>query len=283
VRFLPWLLAAFGLLTSTDLDAAGWVFEECPPEKAAALVSYQQQVREARSGSPLYLPRPYPKTLADLLMDLEYTFREIWRSTPEKQIPVGDQRLLAALASGKVRGVWQGVTDWTFIRCGGPGRLGQGDLFVLLLSDEEGKPLGRFAFRESGQWAAAQFPQETDPAEPGRPEDLFGDATDLAGTWRTVLRAAPTQAQWVVTHGTVRCPLVAPCLAFQAAGWSYLVQRGELFRLVTDGEVLRASEILSSGPRTESANAVLARVEPGKRHLVTVGYDRVVFAERVEP
>jgi|CXWL01.1.fsa_nt_gi hypothetical protein len=29
--------------------------------------------------------------------------------------------------------------------------------------------------------------------------------------------------------------------------------------------------------------AVLTRLEPGRRHLVTVGFDCVVFAERVEP
>jgi hypothetical protein len=283
VKSLPWLLAAFCLLPSAGLPAAAWVLEECPPEKQAALAAYEQQVRQAEPGSPLYLPRPYPETLADLLADLEHTFRQTWRTTPEKQVPAEDQRLLAALAGGKVRAIWQPVVDWTFIRCGSPGNLGLGDPRLVVLFDEQGSLLGRFAFQESGQWSAAEFPQETTAQKAPRQQDLFGEAAEFAGTWRAGLGAEPTQAQWVVTHGTVRCPLVAPCLAFQAARRSYIVQRGELFRLVTEGAVLRASEILSSGPRTELANAVLARVEPGKRHLVTVGYDRVVFAELVEP
>lgn len=277
------LLAIAGLALGAAAPASAWVLEDCPPEKKAALVAYEQHVRQAQPGSPLYVPHPYPDTLPKLLSDLEHSFRETWRTTPEKQVPAEDRRLLEALAGGKVRAVWEPVQDWTFIRCGRPGGLGLGDLVLLRLSDEAGQPLGRFALRESGHWAAAEFPQEgPDAAENRRAEAEFGSAAELASRWRASLAAEPSGAQWVVTHGTMRCPLVAPCLVFRAGGESYIVQRSVLFRLVLGGNLPRASELLSNLPRTAATNAVFAQVEMGKRHLVTVGFDRVVFAERVE-
>lgn len=262
--------------------AKAWVVDECPAEQLAAQRHYEQSVRNAKIGSPLYLPHPYPQTLSEVMADLEFAFANIWGKEEVASASEQDRKLVDAVTNRSHTVSLYRVEDWTHVRCAET--IGREPVFLVVVRNKEGRTLARIGVQGSGHWASGfVFPAETPPSEIETWDSELRPASSAASSWRSVLGAEPTDAQWVATQGSVRCDLLRPCLAFRAKGQGYVVQQGGLFRLDLEGPRMHTHEVLTWQPVSEGIRTLRRQVEPGRRHLVSVGFDRTVFAVRVLP
>src|SRR3978361_722174 len=92
---------AFLLLAATP--AVAWNLVECPPEVVATWALPDQFLRDAKPGSPLYLPKPFPKSREEVLADYVYEFQRLLKDTPAESLPKGAAGVLEGLRRKTLR------------------------------------------------------------------------------------------------------------------------------------------------------------------------------------
>ena len=173
-------------------------------------------MRTAAPGSTVYVPKPFPTTIPQVVQDFLYQYRSFHyeRADPNKLL-AGELPLLNGILSSTVTFSVQKVANWTDLHCG---REQRRDFFYLIRAFDaaSGVELARATLNVSGlssmrrnATSAFPFPPLPDPAvamqEVAAAYGITGDSP-----------------QYVTTLGTIFCDFTAPCLAFRKGADAYI-------------------------------------------------------------
>lgn len=259
------------ILCAGPAAAQPWIPNECKTRGEVRGVEERRKMREAKPGSPIYAPKPFPTTRAEILEDLKYGyFHLIGEDVPDDERPLHDGLQRGTLTFKIVR-----VENWTPSRCSSDS---QRDFFhLLLISDSAtGKEVSHFVLNQNGlvsRWNV--FPQEK--SWPFEPAPTLPEA--LAKV-RERFGIGGARAQYVTTWGRPQCPLPSPCVAFQAGGKSYLYRSGELVEFTSQSRGYSKAEMNATRTRRFE---ISGSVDATKEWLVSIADDRWVLAKRVPP
>ena len=261
-------------------QAGAWPIAECGSEQATAWAAYESSVRAAKPGSPLYLPKPFPKTRAEILKDYLYQYHSIWSDTPSDQLPPDELPVFQSIQQNSVRFEIVPVENWTTMRCNRQQKDASYNL-IRIFDSESGAELARTALSASGFILVTVNATEEQRSEPlakqqGRLMKLDAALAKAKGEFKVT----GTGAQYVSTFGTLRCRPFAPCIAFRNGADSYIFSsEGELFRLGANGRRLALGKDMKS---PEAATAVLQSLGATER-LMSLGGQALGVVQRVAP
>jgi hypothetical protein len=273
-------IASF-LFFLASAGASAWVPAECPGNPPKQWALFEEKVRKAIPSSTIYVPRPFPVKEADILEDLKHQYMRVWKTTNRADIPKEELPLLEGLEKGTLRYQVEKVVNWTPTRClsDRPSQF----YHLVRIYRQDGEEITRYVLNKSGLWSALQHaPQEVDLREKWKQELPTLQAALAEVKSRYGLQGA--SGQYVSTvAGTVRCATVQPCIAFQAGGKMYLLDKapwGGLYEFTSSSPGLSAEEIKGRARRGPGATA--EGVDIKATGLLSVG-NRWVYARRVAP
>ncbi len=258
-------------LFASTAPAAAWTLVDCPPEVVRTWAPQETALRAARPGDPLYVPRPFPQTRAEVVEDYVHEFQRLLKDTPPASLPKGAAAVLEGMRKGALRYDVLRIVNWSPTRCVKERRL---DAYHLLrvVDGRSGVEITRSVLDESGRLTVISTTME-DGARLRPPEAALRD-----GMARFKVRGE--SPQYVTTFGTLRCTTFAPCLAFRGAGHVYLVSyEGELFEIDSKGRRLEMGRDIGS---PELNDPILKVLGPEGR-VVSLGGKVFATARRVGP
>ncbi len=263
--------------------AAPWNLATCSPDQAAAHTAFEQRVRSAKPDSLLYLPHPYPQTRAETVADFAQQFRAIWSDEEPAEVPADEQRVLTALADGRLGVELARVENWSLTRCGDKQRRAYYHL-LRLFDPETGAELGRAALNDTGLLAKwTLFSMDAEEAREQMARLRFSRLPEAAERIRGAFGLPVQGAQYVHSTGAIRCELLSPCVAFKSGGRSYLygpvLEPQGLYRLEEGRPRLSFRRDLA----TPAKKAAVERTLNVGQKVVSLGGDSFTVATRVEP
>lgn len=273
------LSLALGLSLLTGFDAAaGWIPVSCEDrgtEIAAvrrsagrtsdfgpAWRAYEQAVRKAAPGTPKYVPHPYPQSPQQVFENFRHALLTRLVQDPDHPEPM-HRKTVEALRSGAFRYEVGRVENWDPTRCGDdhPAPF----YHVVRLFDGGGHELSRTALHENGLFAIFS------PLD-GRQGPL-DDLTKIAATVRQRfgIETRPSRVQYVSLSGLpVPCRPTMPCVAFQSAGRTFLVNHDFfLFAIEPNAPQLGVLELKQ---RPVDSRALSVNAGRPATPWITVGY-----------
>jgi hypothetical protein len=263
---------AFTLLlfvaSETQAWRAHWFLEGCPAPFDVEAAKLAQEVRQARPGSPVYVPHPYPKTEHAVFANFVEQFREMsFDGEPERD-------LRALLDQQLIRYEVIEVAEWRH-RCG---RLygTTGRRFLLrLFHVGTGEELARMTLHESGLLGILRFSDDGKPIRlvDGHSLESFDEAAAAA-------RAAginPKDLQYITLGGGIACYDAMPCIAFRQGGKVFFYRSGKLYEL--EHQKVRVDAQRFGGETPERA-AAIKMLRPGER-FVTLGGLNMTIAKPI--
>lgn len=264
---------AMSCLCAGAAAAQPWTPSPCGREFEKSWAAYERALREAKPGSPLYVPNPFPMTKEEVIENFEHRFTYTWEDEPLEKIPEWERPLIAGLRQGTLTYEMDRVEHWTPSRC--QSKRQAEFYFLLRIRDRPGGPIiARASIGQNGHWSEATMrPIEErlrafwDPAVPTLGEALTKVREDYGIEGKRV--------QYVSTWGKPRCASVVPCVAMQANGRSYLLARDELFEWGPGSPEHPHSEV-----RLDRGASVEARLGPDEG-LMSIGAHRWVVARKV--
>jgi hypothetical protein len=264
-------------------SAEPWSLADCGPKQAAAHAAFEEKVRDAKPGSLLYLPHPYPLTQAEVVADFAYQFQEIWRDTALPDVPPDEQRTLSAIADGRLTAELVRVENWGLTRCL-PERRRLYFHLLRLFDRETGRELGRAALDDSGLFAqGTHFSGDIAEAQRQLERRKFPRLAEARAQIDAAFRLPVQGAQYVHATGTIRCDLLSPCVAFKSRGAAFLygpiLERESLYRLDESRPRLSFQRDLA----TPTKKAAVERTLGAKQRVVSLGGDAFTVVSRVEP
>jgi len=270
------------LFSLAAASASAWVPAECPGTPPKEWAIFEAKMRKAIPSSTIYVPRPFPVKEADIFEDLKQQYFRIWHNTKRADIPEEELPLLEGLEKGTLRYQVEKVVNWTPTRCL-PDRPMQ-FYYLVRIYQENGEEISRYVLHKSGLWSAAQLaPKEAELREKWKaalPTTLQATLAEVKS--RYGIQGA--SAQYVSTvAGTVRCATVQPCIAFQAGGKMYLLDKapwGGLYEFTSSSAGLSAEQI--KGRSRKGPGATAEGVDIKTTGLLSVG-NRWVYARKVAP
>lgn len=102
---------------SSVLPAQPWIPTECQPRHDKAWSPFREAMRKAGPESPVYAPKPFPQSDAEIVEDFRYGFQRMWRGTLEAEIPPDQLRIYRGIEEDRLRYRILRVNNWTPIRC----------------------------------------------------------------------------------------------------------------------------------------------------------------------
>jgi hypothetical protein len=271
-------LAAAALLVLATVPVSAWTLVECPPEVVQTWKLPDQDLRDAKPGSSLYLPRLFPKGKEEVLADYTYEFQRLLKDMWAASLPKGAAAVLEGIRQGTLRYDVLRIVNWSPTRCVKARRL---DVYHLIrvIDGRSGLEITRSVLDESGHLGVISSTMEDE-----RGDSLQRQATRLRPPEEEMRSAASRfkirgeAPQYVTTFGSLRCPNVTPCLAFRGGGHVYLVSyQGELFEIDPQG---RRWEMGRDVGTPEMNEPVLKSLGPEGR-LVSLGGKVFTAARRV--
>jgi hypothetical protein len=221
---------AFALVFLAPVPGSAWNLVECSPEVAQTWNLPDQALRAATPGSPLYLPKPFPKSKDEALADYVYEFQRLLKDMRAESLPKGAAAVLEGLRQGRLRYDVLRIVNWSPTRCVKARRLDAYHL-IRVIDGRSGLEITRSVLDESGHLGviSSTVEDERQAARLRPPDEEMRSAAS-----RFKIRG--DSPQYVTTFGSLRCPNVTPCLAFRSAGHVYLVSYGgELFEVDPQG------------------------------------------------
>jgi hypothetical protein len=220
------ILAFSWLMIAASSWAASWTIgADCRPEDQAKYDQFEQAVRAARPGSTVYVPRPYPASDRQVIVDFLYQYKSWhWERADPKGLPRGEARVLSGILESTVSFQVTRLENWDATRCGSEQR---SDFYYLLriFDVASGEELSRVTLHPSGLWAAKgnsskgfSFLSLPDPDMVLREE--ITPSFDVA--------AERGSAQYVEHLGALVCGWTAPCLAFRQGRDAFVYVRSPL-------------------------------------------------------
>lgn len=233
---------------------------EGSPAIGAAWQAHAREVRSARPGSALYVPRPYPATEAEVLEDFAYAFRTLITDREESAPrPPEEQVILEGLAAGSLRFEVLRVDNWMLSRCS-LHRIKP--LYFVVRVFGGRRELGRAALLASGLWARFR----TYPEGSAQP---LPHLHEVAARLQKDLGSEPLvqTPQWVALDGLPGCGPLDPCVAVATASRIAVASGdGSRFEIAMDRPWLSVSDW------RRQARTQLQPLAPGDEPLVSVGF-----------
>lgn len=213
----PVFLMAATLLASASLaQTPPW---ECTPEELGELARKEMEIKGLRPGQGGYLPRPYPRTAAEVEANLAVTLApHLVRDHPSLR----SMKQAINTGNARVANVWE-IESW-----GSPctGKLDGRFTLVADIRDRRGGPPFLAFFTPEGYWGGHSFPDG-----PVRPEDVARLLSDLPDEGRIRKELA---SRWKVNPQKIRyfasavrpffsaCGRAKPCVAFEDGGQRFV-------------------------------------------------------------
>jgi hypothetical protein len=270
---------AFAALVLAAGPVFAWNLVECPPEVVQTWALPDQALRAAKPGSPLYLPRPFPKDREEVLADYVYEFQRLLKDTPVASLPNGAAGVLEGLRKGTLRYDVLRIVNWSPTRCVKERRL-DAYLLVRVIDGRSGLEITRSVLEESGRLGVISSTMEDERGDSlQRQTRRLRPADEELRSVASRFKIRGEGPQYVTTFGTLRCPNVTPCLVFRGAGHVYLVSyEGELFEIDQQGRRLEMGKDIGSPEKNEP---VLKSIGSEGR-LVSLGGKAFTTARRVK-
>jgi len=265
-------------LLAASAAAQPWTPSPCRGSFEDRWSQYARTLREAEPGSPLYVPKPFPRTDAEVLEDFQYAYTKLWSGTRPEKIPADERALFDGVRTNGLAFRIERVENWTPTRCLPERRR---DFHFLLHIDDTrtGVEVGRFVLNQDGRpsgWTTRPASAATADKALRRERPRLEAALQKA---RSRFGVEGSKAQYVATYGDLGCTLVAPCVAMQSRGASYLLQGNDLFELGPMSRGLSLDAVNDPARRL----AFERMLDPGRERLVSVGADRWVVARQLAP
>jgi hypothetical protein len=247
--------------------AQPWIPVECKARNEGLRSEFARKVREAKRESHLYVPKPFPRSDADVIEDFKYGYGQMFKGMELSQIPQEDWPLYAAIQKGSLSIRVVRVENWAPDRCS-PDQ--QRDFFYLLhISDSaSGQEIARAIVNQSGflgGWGAPPDPAALEGA-PFRALAAPPLEEALAQV-RARFGLKGAQAQYVTTWGTPQCALPVPCVAFQAGGKNYLYLDDKLVEFTLQSRGYSRSQMEATRTRRFEISSA---IDTDKEWLVSV-------------
>ncbi|HEV8241681.1 MAG TPA: hypothetical protein VGS57_20120 [Thermoanaerobaculia bacterium] len=268
------ILTACLVATPVGLEASPWFLDSCDPSYQEKADHLRQKILQAKPGSDVFVPKPFPRTNEEVVADFEQQIRATFSPEPGHQAPPAIANLFTRLEAKTIRFEIVPVTEWRPERCGQV--RGQHDrLFLIRLYDSTtAKELSRASLGETGLLGVVSTPG------PNSKLAIDHDIEPLDAAQRVAQQVglAAKDLQYVaVASPSILCEQTTPCIAFRASGVAYLYRSNRLFRLVKDRPGvagLTTRELMQEGAARRSAITALRSSE----HFVTVGAGHVAVA-----
>jgi hypothetical protein len=276
LTLMVWLL----LGSAPRLSADPWSLVECRPEDHAKYDRFAETVRTAAPGSTVYVPKPYPTIVPQVVRDFLYQYQSFhFERVDSKKLLAGEEALLQGVLQGTVTFKVQRIENWTGLRCG---REQRRDFFhlVRVFDAASGVELSRATLNPSGLLsvrtnATSQYPFRPLP-DPAVAMQGVAAAYGISGE----------SPQYIVTLGTIFCDFTVPCLAFRQGSDVYIFHQdstsGTALHRIAASEprlTLKPGENLDSPVR----KAALPLRTDGTEHLVPLGANTWTIAREVKP
>ncbi|HEX4965081.1 MAG TPA: hypothetical protein VF173_30010 [Thermoanaerobaculia bacterium] len=264
----PAFAAAVLLLAA---PSGAWNLVGCPPEVVQSWASQEAALRAAKPGGPLYLPRPFPKSKAEIMEDYLYELPLLLKETPAGSLPKEAAAVREGVHKQTLRYEILRIVNWSPTRCEKERRLDAYHL-IRVFDGKSGREITRSVLDESGRLQVISVTLEDERAVHLRPE-----AEELHGA-ESRFKLRGEDPQYVTTFGTLRCSKTSPCLAFRAAGRAHVVSNeGDLFEIDPQGRHLEMGKDVG----TPELNAPVLKSLGPEGRLVSLGGKVFTAARRV--
>lgn len=266
------LLLTVLFLSLAVSPASAWDLAPCGAEHQQSRAAFAKALRQAKPGSPIYVPHPFPQKDQEVVDNFLSYHRTAFEDTPFDALSPEEQRFFSALADDRLHFEVLRVANWTRLRCR-PDR-DRAFYFLIRMFDGEGGPeITRVAVSSDGILSSlAHRPMKAGLEQYPLPVPQLDLAASLA---RAIARSPRLgDGQLVATDGTLRCPPLRPCVALRDGQRAYLVRDEKVLRLGRPDQTLTLPANLGRAER----QAVIDRHRRRDEHLVTLGGDRVVVA-----
>jgi hypothetical protein len=259
--------------------AASWELASCDPAGEPGWRAFEQAVRSAKPGSPLYVPKLYPTTDAQVVADYLYQYRSLHREAKDpKHLPAHEARVIGAIQDERISYQVMRLENWTQLRCG---KQHKQDHYLLIRAFEVGSgvEITRAVADDSGLLVTminmpANVPGPVDPLSRTLPSPA--EAMALVDS---ELGLAGTDPEYVATSGTLYCNFAFPCLAFHQHGLAYVLYHHELFEVSARGPKLIAGKDVA----TPQANERLLPTLTSDERLICLGGPIWTVARKASP
>ena len=271
-------VVSFAVLASAAYSQP-WVPSDCGHRFDASWRAFAQAMQEAKPGSPIYAPKPFPKTVAEVIENFKYGYAQMWKRTRWVDLPEDERPFFRAVQNETLALRIERVENWTPTRCLAEH---QKDFFYLLYVTDtaSGQEVARFTLNQNGLvsgWAVS--PSAKDAIAAPYRAAVAPKLTAAVASVRSRFGVKADRAQYVTTYGTpMECPVVAPCIALQAGSKSYLLKGMDLFVLGPPSREHSLSE-MNDRIRRQKIAASLADHES----LVSIGAERWTVVRPVSP
>jgi hypothetical protein len=270
------LFGMFLLIMAARVGAGPWSLMSCDPTGAAGWQDFESQMRAAKPGSTTYVPVPFPTTTDQIVQDYLYQYWSVIKGIDRKQWQPNEARVQADLTGGKVSYQVLRVENWTVSRCHKDQKR---DFYYLVRVFEPGGiEVTRAVVNDSGLLTTWNNLPASVPGAVASQSRTLPPAVEAMKQLNTRLGINGMDAEYVVTFGTLSCPLTHPCLAFRLAGLTYLALDTQLFEISANGKRLKQGKEVG----TPAEGELLQRLSADER-LVSLGGDAFTIARRVEP
>ena len=230
---------------------------------------YQDKVRKATPGSPLYTPHPFPRTLTEMAANFKYAyFERLFSGVPLEKLPERERTIYKALKENRLRVEAVRVEEWTLSRCS---KMVPTPYFFLLrfFDPESGQEVGRSTQNFAG--IMGMYSQGSTPLEIPA---LSNVQSILRTRFGRVMRAE--QAQYVRVSGLPYCDDHSPCIAFKSGAKIYLLDAGKLLYEVAP-DAPRKSVLARRQQAAQEGLRGLTRLgAQGDNPEITLGFEWVV-------
>lgn len=279
LRLLLPALLCLQFVLAGRLIAQPWWLASCDPAGEVRWQAFAQEVRAAKPGAPLYVPKPYPVGEAQIVADYLYRFDKMHNIQGPGHLKVNllpnDRYVVDEIVGQRVSYHVTRVENWTQMRCGWQHKQ---DFYYLVQVAEvaSGTEITRAVLDSSGLFVGATNLPVPGPVEPTARRLLPAPAAAMEEVDRD-LGVQGTEPEYVATFGTINCDMEFPCLAFRQNGLSFVVYHHEIFEVSANGQQLVRGRDVGT---LEKNHELLSTLAPDER-LISLGGPSWTIARRV--
>lgn len=251
------------------LAGAPWSLASCDSSGEPRWQAFERDLRRAKPGSTLYVPKPYPTSDQDVIADYLYQFNRLQHEgkDPAMMAVPYEERVFREIKAEKVSYRVMRFENWTPMRCGVHHRQ---EFYYLVQAFEVagGLEITRAVLDNSGTLATwVNMPASAaGPAVEPSARHLLAPTAAMEQINRE-LGIQGVDPQYVTTYGTVDCLFAFPCLAFRQNGLSYVIYQHGLFEVSLRGPKL----IQGKDVGTLDKNQELLPTLTADERLITLG------------
>lgn len=266
--FTFWLIVAPSVTLAQPWSLGGG----CGPVNRESQELFVRTVKAAKPGSTVYVPKPYPTTDRQVILDFLYQFKQLHlERTDPKKLPDNELPVLNAVLNSRARYAVQRVENWTPMQCSKEQR--RDFYFLLRIFDAAGgAELARIALNATG--LLSMMDNYYKPI----PFTALQEVTASMTATAAVYNLHGEDPEYVATFGSISCLPTRPCLAFRQGDDGYILFKGALYQV--PGSAPRLVQGRDVGTLATSGK-VMASLMDGER-LVSLGGSAWAVARRLQ-